>query len=364
MDIVPEQISSEKSLKEPNKILSFLKNNKFLVVFPTLILFLIFVSLIVSVITDKHTCGQTSVYYGLGDQKKNDTRKLQCIVNALNNCKETSLVINSSDWEGGKSTTVYEVVSDPISDNCSLNITSETSAFYIPYGYSKTKQTCRSLSLLSNGLTPKDCSNLEEVFDYCAEPNNEHKALCKTHEAVVKNDQDLCEEVGFEWGEQDCLQQIAKSTNNIDICNSLQNERVAGKCIADISLSTNKYNCNKATNKTIEKGCNLELLGFNENKVHNLEGINEIKKFGQITVAVGSNIWNVGTKVTRLNNDGSVELWLNGTLHTCNPGEKVFLRSDGAVCSSSVPIYYVTQCQINGNNVTLDYYTYTAECNW
>lgn len=80
--------------------------------------------------------------------------------------------------------------------------------------------------------------------------------------------------------------------------------------------------------------------------------------------SIGENIWGIGTWIEGIDADGSVRLWLNGTLYKCQPGKRVLFRSGGTVCTPDIPIYYVTQCSLEGSSVILDYFTYNTDCRW
>lgn len=100
---------------------------------------------------------------------------------------------------------MYEVIIDESGGDCSLRITSETTAFYVSYGYSKTIQICKSASVGDYGLSLTGCSEPEEVYDFCMSPKNARsKDLCKTHEALEKKNVSICDEIVWEWGNQDC----------------------------------------------------------------------------------------------------------------------------------------------------------------
>lgn len=191
---------------------------------------------------------------------------------------------------------------------------------------------------------------------------------CKVEYSKKTGDVELCNSLPAESGVQ-CLIGIAEAFSKpellkANICIDLKDNGKVGKCLALISLKTNTYTCNQLDNKEIKKVCDSELLMFHEESIHRLQGLEAIKKTSKIKIPIGGNIWGTSTTVTKINNDGSIALWLNGTLYSCSPEEDVFLRSDGPVCTPEVPIYYITRCSLEGNNVALDYFVYDTDCHW
>lgn len=145
---------------------------------------------------------------------------------------------------------------------------------------------------------------------------------------------------------------VEKSNNPFD-CLSIPE---SGKCLTRKSIKMNNYLCDKLSNQKIENECKSELLFFHEKELLKLPGADFLKESKQISVAIGQPIWAQSFTVDRLAADGSIELWLNGTRYKCQPGIPTLLRSDGSHMSREL-IYYVTKCTLNGNIVTLDYFT-------